>query len=327
VTRSTVVSVIGISSQAIAIACGSTHTAILLNDGTVRTVGRNNFGQLGVNNTIDRSTVVSVLGISSQAIAIACGRYHTAILLNDGTVRTVGFNSTGQLGLNNTIDRSTAVTVLGISSQAIAIACGFGHTAILINDGTVRTVGRNAQGQLGVNDVVTRSTVVSVLGVFGPYLNVSSLALSLPASSGFQLDLSTDTARKLSSTTWFTGSDQRIKSDIQSANLERCSEIIDSLDLKYFGWSPEIQTNDRHSLGWIAQDVEQFFPNSIKTVPTYGIEDFKNLNSDQLIKVMYGSLKNMIQKTYPPTEVVDASSIQEVSLPASDPVSTDPQTN
>ena len=326
VNRSTVVSVLNVTT-AIAVACGFFHTAILLNNGTVRVCGANNNGQLGQDNVSDRSTVVSVLGISSQAIAIACGSYHTAILLNDGTVRVCGNNLNGQLGLNDTANRSTVVSVLGILSQAIAVACGASNMAILLNDGTVRVCGRNDRGQLGQNDILTtRSTVVSVLGMFGPYLQMNSLALSV-ASPAFQLDLSTDAARKLSTTTWFTGSDERIKSDIQTANLERCSEIIDSLDLKYFGWSPEIQTNDRHSLGWIAQDVEKFFPNSIRTTHEHGIDDFRTLNSDQLIKVMYGSLKNMIQKTYPPTEVVNELSIQELSSPASDPVTTDPQTN
>ena len=325
VNRSTVVSVLNVTT-AIAVACGTSHSAILLNDGTVRVCGRNNNGQLGQDNVSDRSTVVSVLNVTT-AIAVSCGTYHTAILLNDGTVRVCGNNLNGQLGLNDTANRSTVVSVLGISSQAIAVACGASNMAILLNDGTVRVCGRNDRGQLGQNDILTtRSTVVSVLGMFGPYLQMNSLALSV-ASPAFQLDLSTDAARKLSTTTWFTGSDERIKSDIQTANLERCSEIIDSLDLKYFGWSPEIQTNDRHSLGWIAQDVEKFFPNSIRTTHEHGIDDFRTLNSDQLIKVMYGSLKNMIQKTYPPTEVVNELSIQELSSPASDPVTTDPQTN
>jgi alpha-tubulin suppressor-like RCC1 family protein len=328
VNRSTVVSVVGISSQAIAVACGYFHTAILMNDGTVRVCGLNNNGQLGQNNTLSRSTVVSVLGISSQAIAVACGVFHTTILMNDGTVRGTGRNINGQMGVNNTVNRSTVVSVLGISSQAIAIGSCQYQTAILLNDGTVRVCGNNNNGQLGQNDTLTRSTVVSVLGMFGSYLNMNALALSVVnPSPSLQLDLSTDNARKLSSSTWFTGSDERIKSDIQTANLARCSEIIDSLDLKYFEWTPDIQTNDRHSLGWIAQDVAKFFPNSVKTAPAHGIEDFQNLNSDQLIKVMYGSLKNMIQKTYPPTEVVNELSIQEVNLPESAPATTDPQTN
>ena len=314
--RSTVVSVLGISSQAIAVACGQGHTVILLNDGTVRVTGRNNLGQLGQNDTVTRSTVVPVLGISSQAIAIACGLYHTSILLNDGTVRVCGRNTNGQLGQNDLNNRSTVVSVLGISSQAITVACGAYHTTILLNDGTVRTCGFNAFGQLGQNDLNNRSTVVSVPGIkTSPYLNMGALSLGLIAP-GYQLDLSTDSARKLSTSTWFTGSDARIKTNIQTANLQRCSEIIDALDLKYFKWA--IQSDDKHALGWIAQDVEKIFPKSVESDPVTGT---KILNSDQLIKVMYGSLKNMIQKTYPPTAVGDGSSTQVSALPVSDPAS------
>jgi alpha-tubulin suppressor-like RCC1 family protein len=320
-TRSTVVSVLGICSQAIAVACGRYHTVILLNDGTVRGTGLNTSGQLGQNDTVNRSTVVPILGICSQAIAVSCGRYYTAILMNDGTVRVCGINNYGQIGVNDGLQRNTVVPVFGICSQAISIGSGFYNMTILMNDGTVRSAGRAAQGQLGLNDLNNRSTVTPVYGIFNPNtLYMNSLALGV-TNSTFQLDLSTDGARKLSSSAWFTGSDARIKSDIQTANLDRCSEIIDSLDLKYFEWSPEIKTNDRHSLGWIAQDVEQFFPNSVVTTEAYGIEDFKSLNSDQLIKVMYGALKNMIQKTYPPTEVVDVSNIQGVNSLTSDPTS------
>ena len=311
ITRSTVVSVLGISSQAIAVACGYAHTAILMNDGTVRVCGANYYGQLGQNDLVTRSTVVSILGISSQAIAVACGADHTVILMNDGTVRVCGDNSDGQLGQNSVLRKSTLVQVLGISSQAIGITCGLFFTTILMNNGTVRVCGDNFDGQLGQNNTVDRLTVVSVPGISGnTYLVMGSLALGVQTPSLYQLDLSTDNARKLTTTTWTTGSDMRIKSDIQTANLARCSEIIDALDLKYFEWSPDIDVKDRHSLGWIAQDVEQFFPNSVRTAPAHGITDFKNLNSDQLIKAMYGALKNMIQKTYPPTGAADASNTQ-----------------
>jgi len=298
IDRSTVVSVLNVST-AIAVACGSTHTAILLNNGTVRTVGRNQFGQLGVNDVVTRSTVVSVLGISSQAIAIACGEHHTAILLNNGTVRTVGRNQFGQLGVNDTNNRSTVVSVLNISSQAIAVACGFAYGAILLNNGTVQMVGLNSEGQLGVNDVVTRSTVVPVVNLNIPRTTISltsnvliAPALSLGVSNPlFQLDLSLDTARKLTTTTWTTGSDEALKTNIEIADLDRCVDIVSKLDLKYFKW--EIPSDDSHSLGWIAQEVEQFFPNAVRVSEAHGIPDFKNLDSDQIIKVMWGALKKL----------------------------------
>jgi alpha-tubulin suppressor-like RCC1 family protein len=302
--RPTPVQVFGISSSATAIACGSYHTVVLLADGTVRTVGRNDGGQLGINSTdISRQTPVTVLDIST-ASAVACGALHTAVLLANGTVRTFGANASGRLGVGDIINRLTPVQVFGISSSATAIACGGYHTIVLLANGTVRTVGNNQGGQLGVNDTTSRLTPVSVFGILGgpfttTYVTAQGLALGLSAPT-FQLDLSTDKARKLSTTTWTTGSDSRIKSDIQSANLARCVDIVDSLDLKYFKWDiPGVPgPTDSHSLGWIAQDVKQFFPNSVRQTQDYGFDDFHNLDSDQLIKTMYGALKKMCEDTY-----------------------------
>jgi hypothetical protein len=114
--------------------------------------------------------------------------------------------------------------------------------------------------------------------------------------------MSTDKARKLTTTTWTTGSDQRIKTDVESANLSRCVDIVDSLDLKYFKWNfPEGQTppTDAHSLGWIAQDVQQFFPKSVETSGDFGLGDFHSLNSDQLVKVLWGALKHTLNEHFP----------------------------
>jgi alpha-tubulin suppressor-like RCC1 family protein len=303
--RYTPVQVFGISSSATAVVCGSNHTVVLLADGTVRIFGSNSTGQLGIDvNGGTRQTPVQVFGISSSSVAIAGGVNYTAVLLADGTVRTFGNNSSGQLGVNDQVDRQTPVTVLNIST-ATAIACGNNHTAVLFPDRTVRTFGRNSNGQLGLNDTTNRSTPVPVFGLLGlapfstTYVTAQALALGLSAPT-FQLDLSTDKARKLSTTTWTTGSDRRIKSDIQSANLARCVDIVDSLDLKYFKWDiPGVSgPTDSHALGWIAQDVKQFFPNSVRQTQDYGFDDFHNLDSDQLIKTMYGALKKMCEDTY-----------------------------
>jgi alpha-tubulin suppressor-like RCC1 family protein len=302
-TRQTPVQVFGISSSATAITCGYEHAAVLLADGTVRTFGRNDQGQLGVGDTTDRLTPVQVLNITSATAISSKHGFHNVILLADGTVRTFGYNAFGQLGVNDTTNRETPVQVFGISSSAIAIAAGYNHTIVLLANGTVRTFGQNGQGQLGVNDTVSRFTPVTVFGPLGvntaTYVTAKGLALGLSAPT-FQLDLSTDKARKLSTTTWTTGSDRRIKSDIQSANLARCVDIVDSLDLKYFKWDiPGVPgPTDSHSLGWIAQDVKQFFPNSVRQTQDYGFDDFHNLDSDQLIKTMYGALKKMCEDTY-----------------------------
>ena len=129
-------------------------------------------------------------------------------------------------------------------------------------------------------------------------ITISSGAICLGIGkypSGYQLDLSTDGARKLTTTTWTTGSDQRIKTDIQSANLQMCYETIKTIDLKYFKWNFPIESNvsvdDKHSLGFIAQDVKAVFPNAVRESNSYGFTDFLSLNTDQILKAMYGALR------------------------------------
>jgi hypothetical protein len=123
------------------------------------------------------------------------------------------------------------------------------------------------------------------------------LGISAPA---YQLDLSTDGARKLTTTTWLTGSDARIKTDIESANLQTCYDTVKSIDLKYFKWNFPTESNivpdDRHSLGFVAQEVRQVFPNAVSESNSYGYQDFLSLNVDQIRKALFGAVKYLMAK-------------------------------
>jgi hypothetical protein len=118
------------------------------------------------------------------------------------------------------------------------------------------------------------------------------------ANAGYQLDLSTDGARKLTNTTWTTGSDQRIKTNIEDANLDICYSNIKQINLKRFKWDSNIigQVEDESMLGFIAQEVKDVFPKSVKIISDYGFEDFHNLNTDQLIKSLFGAVKKLMFK-------------------------------
>lgn len=113
-----------------------------------------------------------------------------------------------------------------------------------------------------------------------------------------QLDLSTDNARKLTTTTWATGSDRRVKTDIEEANLEQCYDNVKALKLKRFAWNSNIypEVNDTHMLGFIAQEVKEVLPKSVRLTNDYGFEDFHNLDTDQIVKCLYGAVQKLIQK-------------------------------
>jgi len=69
------------------------------------------------------------------------------------------------LGDGTTAYRSTPVSVTGLGGGVKAIAGGFNHTVFLMEDGTVKAVGSNGQGDLGDGTTTDRYTPVNVIGL------------------------------------------------------------------------------------------------------------------------------------------------------------------
>ena len=88
------------------VSSGTGHTVFLLNDGTCKAVGVNNYGQLGDGTTIDRTSVVDIPDIL-QCVMASPGDFSTTFVLSDGSCMAVGFNGSGQLGDGTTINRIT----------------------------------------------------------------------------------------------------------------------------------------------------------------------------------------------------------------------------
>ena len=85
----------------------------------------------------------------------------------------------------------------------------------------------------------------------------------------YQLHLSQNSAAKPGSSTWTVSSDERIKKNIMPADLSRCYEIVKNIPLVHYSWDDglydEQAVKDRSQLGWLAQQVEPFFPKAITT--------------------------------------------------------------
>ncbi len=158
---------------------GESHTMFLTNDGKVYSCGNNDHGKLGLNDTTQRNvptlitTNIGTLTIS----AVACGRYHTVFLTNDGKVYSCGYNDYGgQLGLGDTTSRSVPTLIsTNIGTLTIsAVACGGGHTVFLTNDGKVFSCGLNNYGQLGLGNTTSQNTPQQILALNS--LTISAIA-------------------------------------------------------------------------------------------------------------------------------------------------------
>ena len=155
-----------------AIAAGDRHSLALKSDGTLWAWGPNLQGQLGLGDTVSRSSTVQVGSLTTWT-AIAAGKDHALALKSDGTLWAWGQNysaftgSTGPLGLGDVADRSSPVQVGSLTTWT-AIAGGRDHTLALKSDGTLWAWGGNSAfvigttGQLGLGDTTNRYSPVQV---------------------------------------------------------------------------------------------------------------------------------------------------------------------
>lgn len=107
-------------------------------------------GQLGQNNTIDRSSPTQVG--TKDWISISAGNSFTVAVNSDGTLWAWGQNNAYQLGQGDTVYRSSPVQIFaggsGYSNWS-SVTAGSSHAAAITNSGELYTWGDNTYGQIG----------------------------------------------------------------------------------------------------------------------------------------------------------------------------------
>ena len=144
------------------VCCGSSHTLILKNDGTVWGCGHNGYGELGLGNNTNKNTFTQITTNINDIKEIYCGGSHTFMLKNDSTLWGCGYNYNGQLGLGDSDDRYTFTQITTNTNDIKSICCGSHHTLILKNDGSLWGTGRNNCSQLGLGDTTDRTIFTQV---------------------------------------------------------------------------------------------------------------------------------------------------------------------
>ena len=139
-------------------------TAAIKTDGSLWMWGNNGGGRLGINNTDNRSVPVTTFTGGTNWKQVSGGRNHTAAIKTDGSLWTWGRNyntSTLGINLNSDVNRLTPITTFAGGNDWKSVSCGGLHTAAIKTDGSLWTWGRNAEGQLGTNDINIKSTPVT----------------------------------------------------------------------------------------------------------------------------------------------------------------------
>ena len=129
-------------------------------DGTLWGWGYNTTGQLGDNTIVRKSSPVQTVAGGTNWRTISCSWSHNLAIKTDGTLWSWGLGTSGQLGDNTIVSKSSPVQTVSGGTNWKQVAASNATSAALKIDGTLWTWGNNSAGELG-NNLVGASTNVS----------------------------------------------------------------------------------------------------------------------------------------------------------------------
>uniref|UniRef100_A0A8D0DCU0 HECT and RLD domain containing E3 ubiquitin protein ligase 4 n=1 Tax=Sander lucioperca TaxID=283035 RepID=A0A8D0DCU0_SANLU len=171
------------------ISAGGAHSFALTLSGAVFGWGCNKFGQLGLNDSNDRSFPALLKSLRSQrVIYISCGEDHTAALTKLRGVFTFGAGGYGQLGHNSANHEINPRKVFELMGNVVTqIACGRQHTiAFTPSREKMDSFGLGGNGQLGTRSTCNRKSPAPVKG---PWCSCNS-----PTDTGETLSIKSENA-------------------------------------------------------------------------------------------------------------------------------------
>lgn len=170
---------------------GYNHSTILTSTSRVFTWGRNDYGQLGNNSVVSRSTpdeITSKFNLAQYEIItriICLGSNHSAALSSNNRVFLWGNNNYGQIG-NNTTENClvptdiTSYFHLHADERVVKVVTGEFHSGAFTTDGRVFTWGLNkVTGQLGDGTDTNRLVPTDITSQFNLHSGETIIDLSL----------------------------------------------------------------------------------------------------------------------------------------------------
>ena len=148
---------------------GDSTTLAIKTDGTLWGWGANGGGtpgggRLGNNSTTTASTPVTTFSGGTNWKQVSFKFNHTAAIKTDGTLWTFGINSSGPLGDNTAVTKSTPVTTFSGGTNWKQVSAGRLFTSAIKTDGTLWTWGAGTFGRLG--NGVTTGTISTPITTF-----------------------------------------------------------------------------------------------------------------------------------------------------------------
>jgi alpha-tubulin suppressor-like RCC1 family protein len=192
---------LGAGRTAVEIVGGNHHHCVLLDDQTVKCWGQNNYGQLGLGDTVvkgntpgTRVEVLPVVNLNGTVRHITAGTSHNCAILTNDEIKCWGWNNLGQLGNGSLIDVGGSPLDMGVNLLSVNAAgtsgkipvkleAGYNNTCVLFDDQTVRCWGSGSYGINGTGNANIIGDQLAEMGDnlidldFGPGVLVDDISL------------------------------------------------------------------------------------------------------------------------------------------------------
>ena len=145
------------------IEAGCNFSLTVAADGSLRTWGNNESGQIGDGTTSVKRSIPTYVSSSSVWNTVSGGVQHTLGVKSDGSLWAWGDNAYGQLGIGLVGNKTTPTPVGGATDWA-SVSAGYIHSLALKTDRTLWAWGDNYYGELG-DGTNTNSSTPQQIGV------------------------------------------------------------------------------------------------------------------------------------------------------------------
>ncbi|MCF7924787.1 MAG: hypothetical protein K9L64_06775, partial [Candidatus Izimaplasma sp.] len=141
---------------------GMHHVLALTENNQLFAWGRNDYGQIGNNSTVDVETplnITNVFNLNDDVISeIHSGYHHNLIMTNTGKTYVWGGNQEGQLGIGNKVNQTTPMMFSEIEDEISSIQTNYEQTAFILTNHQLFAWGNNNFGQLSDNSLVSKDS-------------------------------------------------------------------------------------------------------------------------------------------------------------------------
>jgi hypothetical protein len=146
-------------------------------------------------------------------------------------------------------------------------------------------------------------------------VGIGTTAPAYPLDVTGQVRTTNDSPLKPTGGSWVGYSDERIKTNIIQADTNQCYSMIKNIPLYHYKYIDSFYstniTNDTSRLGYLAQNVQRYFPKAVETTTGYGYNDLLTLDITQIQMAHYGATQHLISTVEHQSTVIQLQQMQQ----------------